>query len=141
MSITIRFNRDTFKFRAASPGKLASHYKPFLNPSLSTAPERQQKETHLRSFCQENQRKYVAFIPKPTVPRNDRRLLSSSVQVSSHSAASPGERRLILQPENFSMQKTMAERSREGRVGREGSGTLGLRCLSGQNEREKDNLA
>lgn len=56
----------------------------------------------------------------PTVPRNDRRLFSSSVLLSSHSATSPGERRLILQPENFSIQTTASERSRAGRAGRSG---------------------
>lgn len=56
----------------------------------------------------------------PTVPRNDRRLFSSSVLLSSHSATSPGERRLILQPENFSIQTTASERSRVGRAGRSG---------------------
>lgn len=54
----------------------------------------------------------------PTVPRKERRLFSSSVLLSSHSATSPGERRLILQPENFSIQKTSSERSSVGRVGR-----------------------
>lgn len=54
----------------------------------------------------------------PTVPRNERRLFSSSVLLSSHSATCPGERRLILQPENFSIQNTVSERSRVGRMGR-----------------------
>lgn len=54
----------------------------------------------------------------PTVPRKERRLCSSSVLLSSHSAASPGERRLILQAENFSIQTSRSERSRAGRVGR-----------------------
>lgn len=45
----------------------------------------------------------------PTLPRNDRRLFSSSVLLSNHSATSPGERRLILQPENFSIQSTITE--------------------------------
>lgn len=54
----------------------------------------------------------------PTVPRNERRLFSSSVLLSSHSATCPGERRLILQPENFSIQNTVSERSRAGRMGR-----------------------
>lgn len=40
--------------------------------------------------------------------------------LSSHSATSPGERRLILQPENFSIQNSVSERSRVGRVGRSG---------------------
>lgn len=54
----------------------------------------------------------------PTVPRNERRLFSSSVLLSSHSATCPGESRLILQPENFSIQNTVSERSRVGRMGR-----------------------
>lgn len=56
---------------------------------------------------------------EPYVPRNASRLFSSSVLLSSHSATSPGER-VILQPENFSIQGTDTKGPRREDGGAEG---------------------